>query len=63
VTRSRLPRGRAEDSPQSLIDLRFLVLLVVAGLIVWLAFVHPAAAAAVGLGLSTLYVLHRLVGR
>jgi len=63
VTKGRLPRARAERGTQALIDLRLLVLLCVTGLIVWLALVHPAVAAAVALGLSALYALHRLVGR
>ena len=45
-----------------LLDLRLLVLLAIAGLIVWLGIVHPAIAAAVAAGLSVLYVLHRIVG-
>lgn len=63
MTKNRLTRVRRESSSQSLIDLRLLVLLGMAGLMVWLAIVHPAVAAAVGLGLSTIFVLHRLVGR
>jgi hypothetical protein len=46
-----------------LLDLRLLVLVVVAGLVVWLEIVNPAIATAVGLGLTVLYVLHRIVGR
>jgi hypothetical protein len=63
MTKRRLPRVRGERSPQPLLDLRLLVVASVAGLIVWLAIVRPAAATAIALGLSTLYVLHRIVGR
>lgn len=63
MTKNRLTRARRESGSPSLIDLRLLVLLGFAGLMVWLAIVHPAIAAAAGLGLSTIYVLHRLVGR
>ena len=63
MTRSRLPRRPAVHSPKPLIDLRVLVLLAIAGAIGWLAVVRPAVAAAVGLGLSSLYLLHRMVGR
>lgn len=63
MTQVRLPRNNDPNSPPPLLDLRLLVLLLIAGLIVWLAVVNPAVAAAVGLGLSALYVLHRMVGR
>ncbi len=58
-----VPRERGEHSPQHLFDLRLLVLVVVAGGISWLAFTRPALATAIGVGLATLYALHRLVGR
>lgn len=63
MTNGRLPRARGEHSPKPLLDLRFLVLLSLSGLMVWLAVVRPLLAGAIGLGLSVLYVLHRLVGR
>jgi hypothetical protein len=63
MTKRRLPRVRDEHSPQPLLDLRLFVLVSVAGLIVWLAIIRPAAATAIALGLSTLYLLHRIVGR
>jgi hypothetical protein len=63
MTKRTLPRKRTEHSPRPLFDLRLLVLLTLAGLLVWLAVVHPALATAIGLGLSALFVLHRLVDR
>jgi hypothetical protein len=63
MTKRIVPRKRSPHSPDSLFDLRLLVLLALAGLLVWLAVVRPAVAAPIGLGLSALYVLHRIVGR
>jgi len=63
MTRGRVPRDRGEHSPQHLFDLRLFVLVAVAGGITWLAFTRPAIATAIGIGVTTLYALHRLVGR
>ncbi len=63
MTKSRLPLERGEKSPRPLIELRVLVLTSASGTIVWLALVHPAVATAIGLGLTVLYLMHRLVGR
>jgi hypothetical protein len=63
MTNRRVPRSPGEHSPKPLFDLRLLVLAGAAGLIVWLGLTRPAAATAVGLGVTVLYMLHRLVGR
>lgn len=63
MTKGRLPRAPRKHDPQSFIDLRVLVLLCVAALTGWLAVVRPAIAAAIALGLTVLYLLHRMVGR
>lgn len=63
MTQHRLPRNNGTNSPPPLLNLRLLVLVLVAGLLGWLAFVNPTVAGAVGVGLTTLYLLHRLVGR
>jgi hypothetical protein len=62
MTKARVPRKRGEHSPQHLLDLRLFVLVVVAGVVTWLAFTNPALATAIGFGLATLYALHRLIG-
>jgi hypothetical protein len=48
---------------KQLFDVRVLVLIGASGGIVWLAIVRPAVATAIGLGLTVLYVMHRLVDR
>lgn len=63
MTKRRVPRKETEHSTQNLFDLRLFVLVTVAGMITWLAFTRPALATAIGVGLGTLYALHRMVGR
>ncbi|SCG13988.1 hypothetical protein GA0070610_0180 [Micromonospora echinofusca] len=53
----------AAPEPSAPLDVRLVVLLALAGLAAWLAFVNPAAAVAVGFGLTVLYTLHLMTKR
>ncbi len=53
----------AGPDPSPPLDVRLVVLLALAGFATWLAFVNPAAAVAVGFGLTVLYTLHLMTKR
>ncbi len=60
MTDTRLRQTGGEHSPPPHRNLKLIVPLILASVLVWLALISPNTVPAIGLGISALYLLYRM---